>query len=380
MQTEMDNPQNSMEEEDAMNADAELARDIARLYSWANVEDAAYHSFTRRRKPHSNRSGPSVEEHASEKMEPKVRMDSHHLGEETVGTQTAEKAVLTSAAPVVEPVPTPAVPPPAFTHLPSHEQASVPVTMPWQETASTPVSVAVYSLAGGVGKTTLCANLGRILCSLGEQVLLVDASGCGLLPFYFGASDLRPGLRTFKDPQQRYAPVRVLGAEQITPEWFESQVKPAMQNTQRVIFDLGPASVEVLPQVLEMSSVVLIPVLSDLNSILTISRIEAGLKKMRAASHTIPAPYYVFNEFDEQNPIDQKARALVKRQVGERLLPWSIRYSAVVANAIADRMTVADHAPDSAVTHDFMEVASWLRVTAPVAELSAAAHRRWSEQ
>ena len=67
---------------------------------------------------------------------------------------------------------------------------------PSLEEKTTPV-LAVYSIAGGVGKTTLCANLGKTLCSLGEQ-LLVDASGRCLLPYYFGGlPDLRPGLRKF---------------------------------------------------------------------------------------------------------------------------------------------------------------------------------------
>ena len=40
----------------------------------------------------------------------------------------------------------------------------------------------------------LVATLGRALSSLGEKVLLADATSHGLLPFYFGASELRPGV------------------------------------------------------------------------------------------------------------------------------------------------------------------------------------------
>ena len=61
--------------------------------------------------------------------------------------------------------------------------------------------LAVFSLAGGVGKTSLVATLGRALSSLGEKVLLADTTSHGLLPFYFGASELRPGVvRTFSPP------------------------------------------------------------------------------------------------------------------------------------------------------------------------------------
>ncbi len=43
--------------------------------------------------------------------------------------------------------------------------------------------LAVFSLAGGVGKTSLVATLGRALSSLGEKVLLADTTSHGLLPF-----------------------------------------------------------------------------------------------------------------------------------------------------------------------------------------------------
>ena len=62
-------------------------------------------------------------------------------------------------------------------------------------------SIGVFSLAGGVGKTTIVATLGRALSEYGERVLLVDATTYGLLPFYFGARELRAGaVRTFAPP------------------------------------------------------------------------------------------------------------------------------------------------------------------------------------
>ncbi len=42
-------------------------------------------------------------------------------------------------------------------------------------------------------------------------------------------------------------------------------------------------------------------------------------------------------------------------------------------------MTVADHAPESAVSHDFMELALQLRTMAPIHE-TAKIHGRWSER
>ena len=87
----------------------------------------------------------------------------------------ALKGVFSGAVTPVEPIPAPA-------------------------TSRAPV-LAVFSLAGGVGKTSLVATLGRALAARGERVLLVDTAAFGLLPFFFGARDQRPGvLRTFRRP------------------------------------------------------------------------------------------------------------------------------------------------------------------------------------
>ena len=78
--------------------------------------------------------------------------------------------------------------------------AVLPEAAPSAPPTRAPV-VAVFSLAGGVGKTSLAATLGRALSSRGERVLLVDTAPYGLMPFYFGAHDQRPGaLRTFSPP------------------------------------------------------------------------------------------------------------------------------------------------------------------------------------
>jgi len=75
-----------------------------------------------------------------------------------------------------------------------------------------PPVTAIFSLAGGVGKTSLVATLGRALSARGERVLLVDTAAYGLLPFFFGAGDQRPGmLRTFNPPSASgNAPVQMI--------------------------------------------------------------------------------------------------------------------------------------------------------------------------
>jgi len=360
--------------------DEELAKDIARLYNWAQVEGASYRDFSRQRKPRHIRTAQDqdIEENQGESAavsEP----DAENPRSVDVAARTPEEPriiVETSASQVST---NPIQPEPVNSVTSANAEPAL------RDVRVTPLAegispaLAVYSLAGGVGKTTFCASLGRILCSLGEQVLLVDASVSGLLPFYFGAADLRTGLRTFLAPEPHYPPLQVLGADEVTKEWLDGDVKTAMLRTQRTIFDLGSASMSVLPEIFGMCGVVLIPLLPDLNSILTVSRIEASLKAMKSRGIQIPPAFYLFNRFDENDPMHQQARGLVQRQCGEHLLPMTIHSGAEIAQAIASRMTVADHAPESDVTRDFMEVASWVRKVAPV-HLVGRAPGRWSER
>jgi cellulose biosynthesis protein BcsQ len=368
------------------------AKDVARLYSLAQVEDVPYHRFSRQRRPQTHppalsevrQSNPlaarsvAPAQDAEAEVEPSVASTQTQRGISFAASQTlaANHPATPRQTPHID-VPQTTFPQPGSASHDRPRGVSLKPGLPQGE--DKPTSMAVYSLAGGVGKTTITANLGRILCSLGEQVLLVDASGSGLLPFYFGASDLRPCLRTFVAPETNYPPMNVIGADDITPEWLENDVKAAMKMVQRTIFDLGPASMAMLPQVLEMCAVLLVPLLSDLNSMLTVSRIEASVKAMQSKRIRAPLPFYVFNKFDERNSMDQEARNLVVRQCDERLLPITIRRSADVTAAICDRMTVADHAAESEVTHDFLEVAMWLRKVMPIRR-TAKSPGRWSER
>ena len=233
-------------------------------------------------------------------------------------------------------------------------------------------------IAGGTGKTTFVANIGRILSGQHESVLLVDTSGSTLLPFYFGAEGIRSGVRTFLAPEAGSQPMHVIGNETPTIEWLRDEVKPVMQTVQRTIFDLGPASFSLIPEIFPLCAVVMVPLLTDLNSIMSIPRIEGYHRMMDEQGVVAPWPVYVSNKFDMESERERSGRELIAREVGERLLPITIRRSPKVSEAIAQRMTVTDYAGESAIAQEFLQLALWLKKAAPVAQL-ARTTGRWSE-
>src|SRR6201999_3709656 len=134
-----------------------------------NVDDTAYRSFSRQRKLS-----------AKPVAEP-IAID---IAPEVIRVPEAPDAPMISPATILPPA-VQEIDPASIFGEQLRRMATSTTLSPNPETRCP--GLAVYSLAGGVGRTTISANLGRVLCSMGERPLLVDASGSGLLPFYFGS-------------------------------------------------------------------------------------------------------------------------------------------------------------------------------------------------
>ena len=144
--------------------------------------------------------------------------------------------------------------------------------------------IAVFSLAGGVGKTSLVATLGRALSARGERVLLVDTAAYGLLPFFFGARDQRPGLlRTFSPPgASGDAPIQMvtidpdtLGPENAVQETLTTEISRHGRGVSRVIVDLATASGATTRRIMRLSPTMLVPIVPDMSSVVSVSSIDA---------------------------------------------------------------------------------------------------------
>jgi cellulose synthase operon protein YhjQ len=256
-----------------------------------------------------------------------------------------------------------------------------------QKEIRTPV-LAVFSLAGGVGKTCLVATLGRALSSMGEKVLLTDTTSHGLLPFYFGASELRQGtVRTFSPPSgSTDAPIYLVShdvdLQQNDEESQEHLVEEILENskgTHRILLDLTPGTGWVARRMARLSPTIVVPVAPDMNSVISLQAVEKYFHGATDADGKPVQPYYLLNQFDASLPLHLDVREVLRRQLGDRLLPFVIRRAPAVSEALAEGMTVVDYAPDAPVSEDYGHVATWLRnVAAP----AAAGFRsvRWSER
>jgi len=258
--------------------------------------------------------------------------------------------------------------------------------MPVQQSTRIP-SLAVFSLAGGVGKTSLVATLGRALSARGERVLLVDTAAYGLLPFFFGARDQRPGvLRTFTPPgNSGDAPIQMLTidsenlpAESQQQDALSQEIMRNGRSASRILIDLATASGAITRRVLRMNPTVLVPVIPDMSSVVSVGAIDSFFQRNSGGGQAV-MPFYVLNQFDPSLPLHLDVREVLREQLGDRLLPFSLRRTPAVSEALAEGMTVVDYAPNATATEDFGALAGWVkRLAAPAS--GGFRGVRWSER
>jgi cellulose synthase operon protein YhjQ len=264
------------------------------------------------------------------------------------------------------------------------QQEAAPVR---QKETRTPV-LAVFSLAGGVGKTSLVATVGRALSSMGEKVLLTDTTSHGLLPYYFGASELRQGtVRTFSPPSgSTDAPIYLVsydidqkGSDDIAHEQLTDEIISNSRGMHRILLDLTPASSWIVRRMSRLNPTILVPVAPDMNSVISLQMVEKFFAGVNDGDGRPLLPFYVLNQFDTSLPLHLDVREVMRRQLGDRLLPFVIRRAPSVSEALAEGMTVVDYAPDAPVAEDYLNLATWLRTVAAPAT-AGFRNMRWSER
>ncbi|HEU5342388.1 cellulose synthase operon protein YhjQ/BcsQ [Edaphobacter sp.] len=256
-----------------------------------------------------------------------------------------------------------------------------------QKETRTPV-LAIFSLAGGVGKTSMVATVGRALSSLGEKVLLTDTTSHGLLPFYFGASELRPDtVRTFSPPSgSTDAPIYLVshdveqkGSDEAAQQQLADEIVTNSRGTHRILLDLTANSGWLVRRLARMEPTILVPLAPDMNSIISLQAVERYFHGITGYDGRPLQPYFVLNQFDTSLPLHLDVREVLRRQLGDRLLPFVIRRAPAVSEALAEGMTVVDYAPDTPVAEDYMNLATWLRTIAAPAT-AGFRNVRWSER
>jgi cellulose synthase operon protein YhjQ len=218
------------------------------------------------------------------------------------------------------------------------------------------------SCAGGVGKTTLCATVARVLSARLSNVLVADRCPQGIMPYYFGLERLSAGGLQTVYPNARRAGYQMTMVnapceEQPntpTAQWLEQ----LQAESSLTLMDLPTLHQRSLREQMIPAGYVVIPLIPDVQSIASLARVEA-LSDLSTEGQNRRC-LFVLNRFDEARPLHREIRAHLEKVLEDRLAPLAVRESEYVPEALSLGITVLDHVPQSPVANDFEQLAAWL--------------------
>jgi len=241
--------------------------------------------------------------------------------------------------------------------------------------------ISFASPKGGVGKTTLTANVGAALQRLGWQVLVLDFDVQNSLRLHF-AMPLSDG-RGFAPELQRGEPWESLVFDTASgvmllpfgtidneaarrfemflgqnPDWIEARVKPLRAEPDvLVLIDLPPGPSVYLDAMARIADLHIAVLLSDATSISVLPRIESGeFFRHSGGLGNGSKVRYVLNQVDIRRRLNRDVLTVLRSKLRERLIGVVYRDEAL-PEAIACQKLVAEFAPESKATYDIAQIA-----------------------
>lgn len=242
------------------------------------------------------------------------------------------------------------------------------------------VTVAVCSQRGGVGRTTLVANLTASLTQSGRRALAVDFDPQDALALHFGVEpgqaqgiatrelgprQAQPWLLRFRGGppcipfgQPDPAALKLLESSLLADrDWLKGrldELQPA--ETEFVLLDTPAGASPWTRQALDAADLVLVVLQADAASYATLPALEELLDSApEARAHT----RFLVNRFDERRELDRDVLAALRGYLAERALPFAMHDDDVVGEALARRHLITVEGGSSQVAADLRVLAGW---------------------
>lgn len=243
-------------------------------------------------------------------------------------------------------------------------------------------SIAFVSAKGGVGKTTLTANLATVLASRGLRVLVIDLDPQNALCLHLGldpqetAGLVREGVgyKSMFDspfgvkfiPFGRVRSSELLEFEQALaaqPRWLSDSLRGISRNRfDYVLIDTPPGPSVFLQQALAAVHQALVVVLADAASYVTVPHALSLVQTHTKSSRRFKGAHIVLNQLSTKGQLGNTIRASLFTQHGERMVPVAIHRDEHVAHALAFERPVIQYDPGCKVSLDFQYLADWVTV------------------
>jgi cellulose synthase operon protein YhjQ len=245
--------------------------------------------------------------------------------------------------------------------------------------------IGVVSMKGGVGKTTVTANLAAAMAkTLGpHRVSVIELDPQNALHLHFGVDDTQSAgvcrqsliggdwreIRLLSEfdvqclPYGAVSELDRIGFESLLnrePAWIGQQIQTAGLDDDAVVFiDTPPGPSPYLKQVFSCADVVVIVVLADAASYATIPAMESWLEEMSILyPHT--ASLYLINQIDRTELLNRDVVDLLNQRLEGKISPIGIHSDESVREALAFQQPVMAYAPHGQASNDLARISNWL--------------------
>jgi len=245
-------------------------------------------------------------------------------------------------------------------------------------------TIAIVSAKGGVGKTTVAANLGLALRLAGQPTLVVDFDPQNALRFHLGA-DRQTGISGLARASLAGMPwsdvgvqgdsgVHLLPFGQINEDdrialeqqmnqdkhWLANHLESlALPEDTLVVLDTPPGPSAYLRQVLACAELVIIVTLPDAASYATLPLIESLITQYCEGRQDYLGHAYIVNQVDRTRPLARDAVQVMRNALGNRVI-GSVHLDPTVGESLAFGKTVIEHAPHSQARTDLAACTHWV--------------------
>lgn len=258
--------------------------------------------------------------------------------------------------------------------------------------------LSVISAKGGVGKSTLSANLGAALRRLGHAVLLVDLDPQDALQHHFEVpaehAELKTGqgiaaiARNEMPWRQLCLPstsgVFVLPHGYIDetyrsifekelerdPYWLGRHLEELqLSDGAVVILDTPPGPSIYLRQALSVTNIAIVASLSDAASYTAMSMADNLIRAYTKGRNDFEGAYYLVNQVDRARQLNKDIAQIMSNILGDQLL-GVIHRDQSVSEALAYNRTAIDYDPHGQGCQDFLTIAEALseKLATPIAQ------------